>query len=275
MSTEAPWLDDALSRLGQKEVPGKAKNNPKIMECFVDCGHDIEREGLTDETAWCAAGAGSCLVRAGYPIPPTDTNLMARSYCSYGVKCEPKRGAIGVWARGKYPFGHVGFITKVYANGNCDLAAGNMGNQWKIAKGEYNVKKALAIRWPVAPTPKALKAAGSTEIKEADLLQKAAVAAPVLGTVGTIAEKTVNAAPPVPEPGVLDQLKTLAEPVGVIQTVTEGTVAMGNLLMANLWLIGVIGLSGVVWYIAAKRKKKRLEKHAAGVPLSQEVVFNA
>ena len=176
--------------------------------------------------------------------------------------------------RGRPPSGHVGFVAKVNANGTVNLLGGNQGDAVSIAKNAYKVSDALAFRWPVGTTVKDLKAAGSTEIKEAELLQKVAVAAPALGTTAAATEKIINAVPAAPEPGVLDQIKTLGEPLGIVQTMTEGTVAMGNLLMANLWLLGVIGLSAGVWYIAHKRKKARLAKHAAGVPLSQEVVFN-
>ena len=273
-TTVPPWLAEAKSNLGLKEAPGKA-NNPKVQKFYADCGWPKD---TPDSTAWCAGFVGACLVRNGYPTPPKASNLMARSYRNYGIACEPKVGAIAVFPRGKPPSGHVGFVAKVNANGTVDLLGGNQGDAVSIAKGTYKIKDALAFRWPVAPNKKELKAAGSTEIKESDLLKNVATIAPSVGVAGTVTEKVASApavAAPAPAPvtdaGLLDQVKQLAEPIGIVQTVSEGTVAMGNLLMANLWLVGVIGLSVLVWYIAHKREKARIAKHKAGVPLSKEV----
>jgi uncharacterized protein (TIGR02594 family) len=272
-TNKAPWLDAAKSLLGTREGPGKA-NNKVVLGFYADAGHP---EISMDATPWCAAFCCAMLKRNGYPIPMTDA-LMARSFRRYGIACEPKVGAIAVFPRGKPPSGHVGFVAKVNANGTVDLLGGNQGDAVSIAKGTYKIKDALAFRWPVAPTKKELKDAGSTEIKESDLLKNVATIAPSVGVVGTVTEKIANtpavAAPPpapVTDAGLLDQVKNLAEPIGIVQTVTEGTVAMGNLLMANLWLLGVIGLSVLVWYIAHQREKARIAKHKAGVPLSKEV----
>jgi uncharacterized protein (TIGR02594 family) len=139
------WLQEAITHIGLKEVSGRA-DNPTILQFYKDCGHpEIEH----DETAWCAAFVGACLKRAGKPTSaPADLNLMARSYLKYGKKLDtPVPGCIAVWARGKPPSGHVGFVVKVNAaNGTVKTIEGNVGNsvQW----GTHRIADALGYRMP-------------------------------------------------------------------------------------------------------------------------------
>jgi uncharacterized protein (TIGR02594 family) len=145
-STASPkWLQTALEYVGTAEITGRA-DNPVIMQFYRDCGHDeIEH----DEVAWCAAFVGACLKRAGKPTSaPVVTNLLARSYLKYGKKLDaPVPGCIAVWARGKPPSGHVGFVVKVNAeNGTIKTIEGNVGNQ--VQWGTHRISDALGYRWP-------------------------------------------------------------------------------------------------------------------------------
>lgn len=141
----APWLDLAVSRIGTKEKPGKGANNEAILAMFADVGHD---ECDVDEIAWCAASCGSCLRQTGYTIPPREVNLLARSYLKYGTKLEaPKPGAIGIFPRGKPPFGHVGIVEEVHDDGTVTLVSGNVGNMQKREKKKIDT--ALGWRWPI------------------------------------------------------------------------------------------------------------------------------
>lgn len=142
--SKAPWLELAIADLGMKEIPGKA-NNPKIMECYVDCGHP---EVAYEDTAWCAGFVGSKLMRSGKPLPATQTNLMARSYLKYGTALDkPVPGCIAVWPRGKPPQGHVGFVFTVdEEKGTIKTIEGNVGNEVKW--GNHKISEALGYRWP-------------------------------------------------------------------------------------------------------------------------------
>jgi hypothetical protein len=84
-ATEPLWLQLARSDLGLKEVAGAAAN-PRIVQMYAAVGHG---ECTSDEIAWCAASTGFWLKSAGLPIPPPNVNLLARSYLTHGVPCEP------------------------------------------------------------------------------------------------------------------------------------------------------------------------------------------
>ncbi len=144
--TGAPWLDLMQSMNGLKEIAGK-KNNPKIVEFAHVCGHP---EVNDDETAWCAFSLGYCLKTAGYPIPPTNINGMARSYLQYGTALAgPKVGAIVVFPRGNSKaLGHVAIVTKVEGD-QITCIGGNQNNA--ISEAIFNAKNALGFRWPPQP----------------------------------------------------------------------------------------------------------------------------
>lgn len=145
--TEHPWLDIALTQVGQKEVRGKAAN-AAIIEKFAKVGHD---EIDSDEVAWCAVQVGACLVDAGYSIPPREVNMMARSYLNYGLKLDaPKPGCICVMPRGKPPFGHVGIVKDVDIDaGTMTLVEGNLSNQVKVVERKISEALPNGFRWPV------------------------------------------------------------------------------------------------------------------------------
>src|SRR5262245_16812068 len=135
---ETPWLDLMVADLGTHEVAGPIAN-AVIVQRFADVGHG---ECQSDEIAWCAAETGSALVRSGYPLPPKDQRLLARSYCTYGAPSEPKRGAIVVWPRGSSAWqGHVGVVAGVDGE-HVTYIAGNQSDQ--VGYGRGQVSDALA-----------------------------------------------------------------------------------------------------------------------------------
>ncbi len=267
MAQKPAWLALAESDVGLSEVTG-SKDNPLILKMFADCGHP---EVDHDETAWCAARVGSCLVRAGLPTPPKAVNLMARSYLNYGTPCEPKPGAIAVWARGRPPSGHVNIVVDVLGDGTIRCIDGNSGN--RVAYTTRNAKDALAFRWPVSATKKDLKAAGSTEIAAAGAMKQVVVA--TLGTAGSGAAITAAQAPPaatvLPDIGSLPDLSQASDQVSHVNTLLEGVSALGKLVFASPWLAPAVLLCGVVWYLAVRVERQRIAKAAAGVALSGEV----
>lgn len=264
MAGDAPWLDLMVADLGTKELAGKDKNNPKIVGFFADCGHP---EIVTDETAWCAATVGSCLARAGYPLPPSNVNLMARSYLTYGVPCEPKVGCIGIWPRGDSWQGHVGIVSKVTKT-NVTIIAGNQGN--KISYGLYPIKTALGFRWPVAATPKDLKAAGSTTLAATETIKKGMVAGSAATGITAAVQTAIT-----PDPGALpalpsvDDLSTLNEQVGLIHKLMEGCGDLATFIVGHPWIVGLI-LGGCLIYLGVRRiEQDRVARAAAGQPLSK------
>jgi uncharacterized protein (TIGR02594 family) len=143
MKIEPGWLSIARSYLGIKEIVGN-KNNPTITKMFARVGHP---EVKNDETAWCAAFVGSCLIEAGLNAP---NSLWALDYADYGHKLTtPLLGCIGVKRRynphGKVIGGHVFFIaaaskTWVWALG------GNQNNSVSISAVPR--ESVIALRWP-------------------------------------------------------------------------------------------------------------------------------
>jgi hypothetical protein len=106
------------------------------------------------------------LKRCGYPLPPKNTNLSARTYATYGVACDPQPGAIGVIPRGNSGWqGHVFVIEKVRPDGRWDTIGGNQGTLGAVTRAILDPRKAqvLGVRKPVEATVPALRHAGSTE----------------------------------------------------------------------------------------------------------------
>lgn len=260
----APWLDLAIAELGTKEAPGAA-NNPIVLAYYRDAGHpDVQ----SDDVAWCAGFVGAMLARAGMPLPPRDTSLLARSYLTYGIACEPIPGAIGIWPRGAAWQGHVGIVVDIDLNGGtCRLIGGNQGDAVSVAT--YRLDTALAFRWPVPATVAALRRAGSTEVRTADKIEAAGVVgtAAAVGTVAVVeaikAPEIVTSPPPIPaiDPDIAPALNQL----------TAVVKAIGGLVTAYPWVGGCVLGCLILLVLARRMKAKRVAKAAAGLPLSVEV----
>jgi uncharacterized protein (TIGR02594 family) len=264
-SSGAPWLDLALAELGTKEDAGPG-SDPVVLAYFDDVGRaDI----VDDATAWCAAATGSWLARSGQPIPPPHLALLARSYQSYGVPCDPRTGAIGVWPRGSADWqGHVGIVLDVdLARGVVRRISGNLADAVRIDKAP--IATALAFRWPVSATVQALRKAGSTEIAAADMLEVTGVGGVAVAAGGAAAAELLKApgapgAPPAPvlDPGdlqLIDQLAAAAK-------------AVGALLVERPWLGGCVLAALALLVIGRRIKRRRVARAAAGAPLSSEVL---
>lgn len=272
MPTSTPWLDDMIASLGTKEVPG-AKANPSIVQYFAEVGHP---EVTSDEIAWCAARTGAALKRVGLPIPPKNVNLMARSYCTYGVKCEPKPGAIAIWPRGNSSWqGHVNIVETVTADGKVVCIGGNQSNAVTRTKPQ-DPSTALDFRWPVSPTVPDLRKAGSTEIKKGDAIQKVGIATTFLGPIvawlkdifGSVWDATASVVGPMT---VMPEFSNINEGLTFWQTLMGGVNAVGKLVLDNPWLAGSLMGGMLLAWIGHALKAQRVAKAAAGVPLSVEV----
>jgi uncharacterized protein (TIGR02594 family) len=261
------WLDLALSERGTTEAPGEA-NNPAVLAYFEHVGRpDIK----SDATAWCAAAQGSWLVRTGYPIPPPNLVLLARTYEHYGVACEPKPGAIGVWPRGSADWqGHVATVIDVdRARGVVRRISGNLNNAVTI--DEAPIETALAFRWPVAATVPALRKAGSAEIRTADLVEAAGVGGAAVAVGGAVIVEAVKEAPEVP-PGPPPAPAVDVDAAPALDVLTAAGKALGAMLWAHPWVVGVVLGALVLLIVGRRMKRKRVARAAAGVPLSREAL---
>ena len=156
-----PWMDIAWKQEGQKEVSGAAAN-PAIIAYFRDAGHP---EVQSDEVAWCAAFACSCLERAGIRSP---RSLAARSFLDFGTPIDQARtGAIAVFSRPpSAEHGHVGFVVGETPSAVV-LLGGNQANSVSVV--HMPKARLLGYRWPDDDaTAGDLKGAGSRTVKAAD-----------------------------------------------------------------------------------------------------------
>lgn len=141
----APWLDEAWSFLGEREIAG-ANHNKKITAFIKEVGHAAHAR---DETPWCAAFVGACLERSGHA---STRSLMARSYLRWGTAAEPGAfGAIAVLSRGRNPaHGHVGFLVGD-GRDRIWLLGGNQSNGVTVQR--FSRSRLLALRMPERGRP--------------------------------------------------------------------------------------------------------------------------
>lgn len=139
--SEANWTRIARTYLGLKEIKGPV-DNPTIVAMFASCGHSWVKD---DETAWCAAFVGHCLVKAGLK---SSGALTAKSYLDHGtVLTGPVADCIGVKNRmgGAAWQGHTGFV--VAANRSTIwLLGGNQNNMVSIAP--FKRSEFAGFIWP-------------------------------------------------------------------------------------------------------------------------------
>lgn len=153
------WLEIAWSAQGVHEVAGPGAA-PEVLGYFKD----VDRSDVTsDEVAWCAAFAGSCLSRGGVLLTiPRAERLLARSYLNVGTPIDaPRVGCLAVFTRGDptAATGHVGFVVGITST-HLAILGGNQANAVTV----QNFPRAclLGLRWPGATvTPLDLDKVGS------------------------------------------------------------------------------------------------------------------
>lgn len=256
----AGLLDVARSHIGLKEIPGD-KHNPAIIQMFKDVGHPEVRD---DETAWCAAFVGSALKSLGYPIPPKDVSLLARSYCSYGVPAKPQPGAIGIWPRGNSSWqGHVAIVEQVNGDGTVTVIGGNQSNA--VTRARYQISNALAFRMPVGANEKDLRTAGSKEIKIGDRLEQGGIGTVVTGVVKTVTDELSEVADKV-------DITSLPTNLTLWEQIMKGAENVWKLVASHPGLALVVGAGVVAIVVGRIIKKHRVKRAEAGVPLSNQIL---
>jgi uncharacterized protein (TIGR02594 family) len=132
--TPPTWMELGLKELGQAEIPGDFKNNPRIIEYFKACAIHYSK----DEVPWCSAYANWVMMMAG---KPRTNSAAALSWNTYGKELKiPVYGCIVVFKH------HVGFWVED-AGLNLRLLGGNQGNKVSIAP--FAKKEVLSYRYPL------------------------------------------------------------------------------------------------------------------------------
>ena len=135
LELQARWLAIAIEEEASRIAA--SGDNPRILEYLATCEDLTKEELATDSTAWCAAFANWCMLRAG--LSGTGTSW-ARDWYEWGVvDDDPQPGSVVVWRRNAGPhgegvFGHVSFLLE--DRGDKLLVLG--GNQTtKVFRAEY------------------------------------------------------------------------------------------------------------------------------------------
>lgn len=135
---EPPWLLEARKDIGLAEIPGR-HHAPRILKMLALLRYPFS----DDETPWCGTAMAAWMTQAG--ITPPAQAYRALNWASWGFRCGPQVGALGVKRR---PSGnHVFLIVGETADKRFYKALGanqsNAVNIMDIAKSDV-----FAIRWP-------------------------------------------------------------------------------------------------------------------------------
>ena len=133
----APWMKTAMNEIGQKEIPGPKKANPRILEY-----HEASRAGwIKDDSeegcAWCASFVSWVMKQNDYSLPLKA--YKAKSWKNFGKPiAKPIFGAIGVKSR--KGGGHVAFVVGQSREGNhLYMLGGNQDDEVNIVNYKRDV----------------------------------------------------------------------------------------------------------------------------------------
>jgi uncharacterized protein (TIGR02594 family) len=145
---DCPWIRFAIGEIGQGEIPGKARHNPRILQYHGVVG--ISHGG--DETPWCSSFVNWCMQMAGVP---GSGKGFARSWLQWGHPLSttyPVFGCIAVFSRGVNPAqGHVGFLVGLNAHEAMILGGNQKGvghPTGEVCVRPYAKSRLLGVRWP-------------------------------------------------------------------------------------------------------------------------------
>jgi uncharacterized protein (TIGR02594 family) len=136
-----PWIEQARAMLGQKEIPGAAKANPKIVELWKK-SHIELRVSDDSETPWCATFVCACLEAVNIK---STRSAWARNFETWGRRLlTPRVGCIVVFRRNGG--GHVGFVVGQDQRGNLMVLGGNQSDAVNIKP--FDTARVTAFVWP-------------------------------------------------------------------------------------------------------------------------------
>ena len=131
-------LEIATAEVGTKEVKGTGAN-PRIVQYHSA----TTLKAGSDEVPWCSAFVNWVLREAG--VKGTD-RANARSFLTWGQKCDPEAGCIVVLQRGDPAHGHVGFYVRHLGEDYIKVLGGNQSDCVKVS----NYKKADVLGYRTA-----------------------------------------------------------------------------------------------------------------------------
>lgn len=225
-------MEIATGELDVRETRG-AEATPAILEYFRDVGR---REIASDEVPWCAAFAGSVLVRSGLPrdaLPPPDKVLLARSFLTVGRAIDkPRYGALVVLRRdaaGPHA-GHVGFVIGS-TGAKLMVLGGNQANSVSVEM--YRSDEVIGYRWPMPELSAGEIAASGSRTLDRAARAKADAAK---GAAAGVSSPVVPALP-VPD------LQSVASQAGALKGAAEQLIDFAAFLGSRWPLIAaVVGL---------------------------------
>jgi uncharacterized protein (TIGR02594 family) len=145
------WLRIAKTHLAIEEIEGY-KHNPIILGWWNRLGLNV----FDDETPWCSAFIGGCLLEAGLLASRSG---MARSYEHWGIRLPgPAIGAVATMWRGSRASGQ-GHVTLVCGRNKSNQLMGLGGNQSnKVSIAAFNDDRITGYFYPSSyPIPKSCK----------------------------------------------------------------------------------------------------------------------
>ena len=262
-------LEVMQGRLGVQEIPGP-KHSAAVIGYFKDAGHP---EVVTDEEAWCSVCMDSAALAAGLPMPPVNTNMMAKSWLTWGVSVKPddvQPGDVAIWPRGdpRGPYGHVNIVEHVTDSRKVICIGGNQGGlKGGDAVTRANpraIKDALGFRRGVPATVPALRDAGSTTIARADTKEK-------LGIVAVFLTPIVKGIQALFGPVDVPHFATLPEGISWWTTIMGAANGLADYALLHPYMACTIFAGLGLWALAQMDKAKRVAEHAAGIPIAAEV----
>lgn len=142
--TEAllPWVVEARSLLGTKEVEGPNSNID-----IINMAKGLDTAYPNDDIPWCGLFVAHCIgaTLPGEVLPANP--LRARGWERFGDATEPRTGAVMVFWRvsRESGLGHVGFYVGEDKD-NYVILGGNQGNA--VCEAPYPRSRFLTARWP-------------------------------------------------------------------------------------------------------------------------------
>lgn len=140
----APWMITAMNEIGQKEIPGPIKANPRVMEYHKAARATWIKGDSEKGEAWCASFISWVMRQHGY-MPPKEA-YRAKSWKDFGRSVtKPTYGVIAVKKRGGGS-GHVAFVVGKSQDGkSLYMLGGNQKDKVQISKYKKNVWNKFVI----------------------------------------------------------------------------------------------------------------------------------
>lgn len=136
---EPPWLIEARSLMGTREIVGP-KHNGFISKGWARLGAPWFND---DETPWCGLFIAHCMEKVGLPYPGKGMFARALAWADWGKSSDPVVGAVAVF--GRTGGGHVGFAVGQGA-GVVYVLGGNQSNAVNIMPIARS--RLVGFRWP-------------------------------------------------------------------------------------------------------------------------------